>query len=431
MSTIQNLCGMNAADFQKEIDGKKTDLFILKNAKGFEVAITNYGGALVAIMVPDKDGNVANVIQGHDNIDEVITSPEPYLSTLIGRYGNRICKGKFTLDGKEYNLAINNGPNALHGGPTGFHKRVWDAKPLGENKLQLNYVAADMEEGFPGQFAIEVVYTWTDNCELVIDYKGTTDKKTIVNMTHHGYFSIAGIANPTPTIEDLICEINADYYVPIDDTSIPLGSIDPVDGTPFDFRKPKPVGKDIDADDVQTKNGAGYDHCFVLNKKEPGELSFSPPGLVPGGRAAAPSAALRPRPAPLPGGPGGGRGAAGKLVRDEGSGEAGPRLPRGADGGHPLRREPGTGADLDQRQGEHALYLRPVRNEGGPEGISGNRPLVQSPWGLPAGGLLREIPLLRGGTRRRLHPARQRGGGGDPGHFRRLCRCFSGRSMIY
>ena len=188
MSTIQNLCGMNAADFQKEIDGKKTDLFILKNAKGFEVAITNYGGALVAIMVPDKDGNVANVIQGHDNIDEVITSPEPYLSTLIGRYGNRICKGKFTLDGKEYNLAINNGPNALHGGPTGFHKRVWDAKPLGENKLQLNYVAADMEEGFPGQFAIEVVYTWTDDCELVIDYKGTTDKKTIVNMTHHGYF---------------------------------------------------------------------------------------------------------------------------------------------------------------------------------------------------------------------------------------------------
>ena len=275
MSTIQNLCGMKAADFQKEIDGKKTDLFILKNAKGFEVAITNYGGALVAIMVPDKDGNVANVIQGHDNIDEVITSPEPYLSTLIGRYGNRICKGIFTLDGKEYNLAINNGPNALHGGPTGFHKRVWDAKPLGENKLQLNYVAADMEEGFPGQFAIEVVYTWTDDCELVIDYKGTTDKKTIVNMTHHGYFSIAGIANPTPTIEDLICEINADYYVPIDDTSIPLGSIDPVDGTPFDFRKPKPVGKDIDADDVQTKNGAGYDHCFVLNKKEPGELSFA------------------------------------------------------------------------------------------------------------------------------------------------------------
>ena len=247
MSTNQNLCGMNAADFQKEVDGKKTDLFILKNAKGYEVAITNYGGALVAIMVPDKDGNIGNVIQGHDNIDEVITSPEPYLSTLIGRYGNRICKGKFTLDGKEYSLAINNGPNALHGGPTGF----------------------------PGKFEIEVVYTWTDDCELVIDYKGTTDKKTIVNMTHHGYFSIAGIANPTPTVDDLICEINDNHYVPIDDTSIPLGTIDNVKGTPFDFTTPKPVGKDIDADDIQIKNGAGYDHCFVLNKKEPGELSFA------------------------------------------------------------------------------------------------------------------------------------------------------------
>lgn len=275
MSTNQNLCGMNAADFQKEVDGKKTDLFILKNAKGYEVAITNYGGALVAIMVPDKDGNIGNVIQGHDNIDEVITSPEPYLSTLIGRYGNRICKGKFTLDGVEYNLAINNGPNALHGGPTGFHKRVWDAKLIGENALHLNYVAKDMEEGFPGKFEIEVIYTWTDDCELVIDYKGSTDKKTIVNMTHHGYFSIAGIANPTPTVDDLICEINADYYVPIDDTSIPLGSIDSVKGTPFDFTTPKPVGQDIDADDIQTKNGAGYDHCFVLNKKEPGELSFA------------------------------------------------------------------------------------------------------------------------------------------------------------
>lgn len=277
MSTSQtsNLSGLKAEHFQKEIQGKKTDLYILKNKKGNEVGITNYGGALVSIMVPDKNGNIANVVQGHDTIDGVVNSPEPFLSTLIGRYGNRICKGKFTLDGVEYNLAINNGPNALHGGPTGFHARVWDAEKIGEQSLKLHYVAADMEEGFPGTLDMTVIYTFTDEDELVIDYEGTTDKKTIVNMTNHGFFSLAGIANPTPTIEDLICEINADYYIPIDDTSIPLGEIAPVKGTPFDFTTPKPVGKDIDADDIQTKNGAGYDHCFVLNKKEVGELSFA------------------------------------------------------------------------------------------------------------------------------------------------------------
>lgn len=275
MNTVSSISGLDPKKFQKEIQGKKTDLYFLRNSKGNEVAVTNYGGALVAIMVPDKDGNIANVVQGHDNIDDVVNSPEPFLSTLIGRYGNRICKGKFTLDGKEYSLAINNGPNALHGGPTGFHARVWDAKQINDHSLKLNYVAEDMEEGFPGKLDMTVIYTFSDDDELIIDYSGTTDKKTIVNMTNHGFFSITGIGNPTPTIDDLLCQINADYYIPIDDTSIPLGSIDPVKGTPFDFTTPKPVGRDIDADDIQTKNGAGYDHCFVLNKKEPGELSFA------------------------------------------------------------------------------------------------------------------------------------------------------------
>jgi len=275
MNTVSSISGLDPKKFQKEIQGKKTDLYFLRNSKGNEVAVTNYGGALVAIMVPDKDGNIANVVQGHDNIDDVVNSPEPFLSTLIGRYGNRICKGKFTLDGKEYSLAINNGPNALHGGPTGFHARVWDAEQINDHSLKLNYVAEDMEEGFPGKLDMTVIYTFSDDDELIIDYSGTTDKKTIVNMTNHGFFSITGIGNPTPTIDDLLCQINADYYIPIDDTSIPLGSIDPVKGTPFDFTTPKPVGRDIDADDIQTKNGAGYDHCFVLNKKEPGELSFA------------------------------------------------------------------------------------------------------------------------------------------------------------
>lgn len=274
-NSTSNLCGLKAADFQKIVDGKKTDLYVLKNSKGYEVACTNYGGALVAIMVPDKDGKVANVIQGHDNIDDVINSPEPFLSTLIGRFGNRISKGKFTLDGKEYNLAINNGVNHLHGGPTGFHARVWDAQQMGNNRLALHYVSAYGEEGFSGELNVTVEYTFTDDNELVIDYMAKTNKKTIINLTHHGFFSIAGIANPTPTVDDLECEVNADFYIPIDETSIPTGEILKVEGTPFDFRTPKPIGQDIDADDEQIRNGSGYDHCYVLNKKEPGELSFA------------------------------------------------------------------------------------------------------------------------------------------------------------
>ena len=270
-----NLCGLKREDFQTTINGKKTDLYILRNRKGYEVAITNYGGAVCAIMVPDKEGKVANVIQGHDNIQSVINSPEPFLSTLIGRYGNRICKGQFTLNGKDYQLAINNGPNALHGGPTGFHARVWDAKQMGPRALALHRISSYGEEGFTGEVDITVEFTFTDLNELVIEYLATTNKKTIVNFTHHAFFSLAGIADPTPVINDQVLEMNADFYIPIDETSIPTGEIRKVAGTPFDFRTPKPVGQDIDADDEQIKNGAGYDHCFVLNKKEEGELSFA------------------------------------------------------------------------------------------------------------------------------------------------------------
>lgn len=277
MSTTetQSLCGLKREDFQTTVDGKNTDLYILKNSKGHEVAITNYGGAIVAIMVPDKDGNYANVIQGHDNIKEVINSPEPYLSTLIGRYGNRIKEGKFQLNGKKYQLAINNGPNALHGGPTGFHARVWDALRMNDETLILNYVSSYGEEGFSGEVKITVAYTFNDDDELIIEYMATTNKKTIINLTHHGFFSLAGIADPTPTIDNLICEINADFYLPIDNTSIPTGEIRMVEGTPFDFRTPKPVGRDINDDNEQLKNGNGYDHCYVLNKTEEGELSFA------------------------------------------------------------------------------------------------------------------------------------------------------------
>ena len=270
-----SLSGLKREDFQKEINGKATDLFFLTNENGMEVAITNYGGALVAIMVPDRDGNYANVIQGHDNIDDCVNSPEPFLSTLVGRYGNRICHGKFTLNGKQYNLAINNGPNHLHGGPTGFHARVWDAEQINDHCLVLRYISAYYEEGFPGELSMTVMYTLTEDNEIIIDYKGTTNKKTIVNMTSHGFFSLSGIANPTPSAMNVECTINADFYVPIDENSIPTGEIRSVKGTPFDFTTPHTVGERIDADDEQIKHGAGYDHCFVLNKQEPGELSFA------------------------------------------------------------------------------------------------------------------------------------------------------------
>ncbi len=269
------ISGLKAEDFVTTINGKQTDLYTLTNESGMEVSITNYGGALVAIMVPDKEGKMANVIQGHDNIQDCMSSPEPFLSTLVGRYGNRICKGKFTMNNKEYSLAVNNGPNHLHGGPTGFHARVWDAEQINDKELVLRYVSAYYEEGFPGELSMTVKYSLTEDNELVIDYRGTTNKKTVVNMTSHGFFSLAGIANPTPSAMNVICQINADFYVPIDENSIPTGEILKVEGTPFDFRTPHTVGERIDADCPQIKNGAGYDHCFVLNKREVGELSFA------------------------------------------------------------------------------------------------------------------------------------------------------------
>ncbi len=270
-----NLCGLNRKDFQTTVNGKKTDLYILKNRKGYEVAVSNYGGAIVAIMVPDKDGKVANVIEGHDSIQSILNSPEPFLSTLIGRYGNRIAKGQFTLNGKDYQLAVNNGVNHLHGGPTGFHSRVWDAKQMGPRSLALHRKSSYGEEGFTGELDVTVEYTFTDQNELVIEYLATTNKKTICNLTHHAFFALPGIADPTPTIEEQILEINADFYTPIDETSIPTGEILKVAGTPFDFRTPKAVGNDIEADNEQIKNGQGYDHNYVLNKQEEGELSFA------------------------------------------------------------------------------------------------------------------------------------------------------------
>lgn len=274
--TQKNISGLNRNDFLSEIDGKQTDLFILKNKKGMEVAATNYGCALLSIMVPDKDGNYANVLLGHDSIDHVVNSPEPFLSTVIGRYGNRIAGGKFTLFGVEHELTINNGPNSLHGGPTGFHSRVWDATRIDECTVQFSYTSEEGEEGFPGTLTVDMIYRLEeDENALVIEYVASTDEVTIVNLTNHGFFNLAGIANPSPSIENHVLTINADHYTPIDTVSIPTGEILKVEGTPMDFRTPQVVGSRINEPFEQLVNGAGYDHCYVLNKQESGELSLA------------------------------------------------------------------------------------------------------------------------------------------------------------
>ncbi len=266
---------MKAEDFTTTIDGKETGLYILKNKNGMEIAVTNYGAALLSVMVPDKNGKFANVVLGHDSLAHVINSPEPFLSTVIGRYGNRIAKGKFTLCGQEYSLTINNGPNSLHGGPTGFHARVWEATQESESSLTLTYHSADGEEGFPGNLDVTMHYILSDENEFIIEYSALTDEPTPVNLTNHGFFNLAGIANPSPSIENHIVTINAGFYTPVDEVSIPTGEIARVAGTPMDFTTPCRVGERINEPFQQLIFGAGYDHCYVLNKKEQGELSLA------------------------------------------------------------------------------------------------------------------------------------------------------------
>ena len=278
----QNLSNLKREDFQKEIDGSMTDLFILTNNNGMEVSLTNYGCMLLSIMVPDKNGNYENVILGHSHIDDILNCPEPFLNTVVGRYANRIAKGKFSLDNKEYQLTINNGPNALHGGPTGFHTKVWVANQIAVNKIELTYTSDNGEEGYPGNLEVKLTYSLSNETNaLHINYKATTDQKTLVNLTSHGFFNLAGIGTPTCSVENNIVSINANHYLPIDEVSIPTGEILKVEGTPMDFRKPSSIGLNINQESEQLKNGAGYDHCYVLNKKEPGELSLAATCLEP------------------------------------------------------------------------------------------------------------------------------------------------------
>lgn len=262
------------SDFRKEINGKKTDVFILQNSKGMEVAVTSYGARVVGIQAPDASGKFIDVVTGFNTVDEYAKCPEPFHGPIVGRVGNRIAVGKFKLDGKEYTLPINNKPNHLHGGPGGFHNVVWDVTACSDTAIDLRYISPDGEMGYPGTLTVDVRYELTEKNGLIIAYKATTDKKTVVNLTWHPFFNLAGEGT---TINDHILMINADRYTPVDSTLIPMGKHDKVEGTPFDFRKGKPIGRDLSQEksNVQLKHGAGYDHNWVLNRPNDKSMSLA------------------------------------------------------------------------------------------------------------------------------------------------------------
>ncbi|HEY1063512.1 MAG TPA: aldose epimerase family protein [Daejeonella sp.] len=267
-SSISNLLSKTA--FQKIIDGRNTDLYILRNKNNAEAVFTNYGARIVSLSVPDRSGKLTDVVVGFASVEAYKQSTEPYFGATIGRYGNRIARGKFKLDGQEYSIFTNNSPNALHGGKKGFQDVVWDARQVNGQTLEFSYLSKDMEEGFPGNLQVKVIYTLSDDNELMINYEASTDKKTIVNLTNHAFFNLNGEGSGSILNHSL--QINAEQYTPVDSTLIPLGKIESVAGSPFDFRKAEKIGDRIEDNNIQLKYGKGYDHNYVLNPAESGVM---------------------------------------------------------------------------------------------------------------------------------------------------------------
>jgi aldose 1-epimerase len=263
------------AAFGHSADGTSVDMFTLSNANGMEVRAISYGATLTSVRVPDRNGALDDVVLGFDTLDGYLGGRR-YFGAVVGRYGNRIANGRFTLDGTTYQLATNNGPNHLHGGVKGFDKVVWRGETVdrdGTKGVIFTHVSPDGDEGYPGTLTVHVTYTLTPANELVVDYDASTDKATPVNLTQHSYFNLAG-AGRSDILQHRLT-LDADRFTPVDATLIPTGELAPVAGTPFDFRQPATIGARIDADDPQIKNGGGYDHNFVINRTGPGLVHFA------------------------------------------------------------------------------------------------------------------------------------------------------------
>ncbi|MDR0543373.1 MAG: galactose mutarotase [Dysgonamonadaceae bacterium] len=269
---------LQVKDFEKVVAGRQVGLFILTNPGGAEMSVTNYGAKIVSLHVPDKNGKLTDVVLGKSNIADYLNDQEPYFGAVCGRTANRIANGRFTLDDVEYPLAVNNGPNSLHGGLKGFNAVVWDVKLLDNQTLELSYLSKDGEEGFPGNLQVNIVYKLTDDNAVEIDYKATTDKATILNLTNHSYFNLSGEGDPCIGNHEL--QINADTFLPTNDVAIPLGQPAKVEGTPFDFRSLHTIGERIENEDTQLKYGNGYDHNFIINRSGKG-LIFTAKAVSP------------------------------------------------------------------------------------------------------------------------------------------------------
>jgi aldose 1-epimerase len=256
--------------FGKMLDGSSVDVYTLTNSHGLEARIMNFGGIVLSLRVPDKNGKLDDIVLGFDSLEAYFAN-NPHFGSIIGRYANRIANGKFTLDGVEYSLPKNNGPNTLHGGVKGFDKVLWQAEPSESKQgvaLVLRYTSKNGEEGFPGNLKTKVTYTFTDSDELAIDYEATTDKATPLNLTSHGYFNLAGQGTGDVLAHELL--INADRFTPVDENLIPTGELHPVQGTPLDFTRAAAIGVRINDNYEQLVLGRGYDHNFVINRKGSG-----------------------------------------------------------------------------------------------------------------------------------------------------------------
>jgi len=264
MKNILTLSGLDGENFRKTIDGVENNLYVLKNTAGAEVCIMNQGAKVVSIMVPDKAGKMTDVVLGYANIDDYLKGERTFGATC-GRYANRIAKGKFSIGDKTYTLAINNGPNHLHGGIKGYNTVMWKTEKESENSITLSYLSKDGEEGYPGNLQIELTYTLTNDNRLEIDYKAETDKETVFNITNHSYFNLSGEGDPSIYDHQLV--IRADSFLPTDATSIPLGKPRQVEGTPMDFRMVETIGKRIDNKYEQLVLGSGYDHNYILDNE--------------------------------------------------------------------------------------------------------------------------------------------------------------------